>query len=542
VTRATPTRTASAPAANTTTPTCAVPRNDPGLQAVQPAGAQVDWAIQEGVRNLLTGSNGRPAGYLDLGLPAYAPDGDFPAPALQGGGSVPAQVVEGILATESNWDQASPHAPRGAAGNPLIANYYGTDPTFTTIDYSQADCGYGAGQVTSFMTAADTSEPQSIKDKVALDYAENVAASITILAGKWNQLRGSGIVVGSGDPSQLEDWYFAIWAYNTGVHPNPGNGNPWGLGWVNNPINPTFPPDRQPFLRTTMDDAMTPDQWPYQEQVFGWMETALQDSAGNPMYQSVFPHSGSYLGLPSHSAFCSTGRDACNPALSQPCTRTDLECWWHSTVASWCASSGCHAGYFTIGATQGEPANADPNPPVCALDGTFPAGTVVVADEPTDVNVVGCPNPPTNWSSAGTFSAAFGVNSSGAPTGVIDYHQLGGGFGGYFTFTHTEPASDVANTVTATWAPPASVAGLYEIDVFVPDFGATTTDAMYGVDPGGSDPPMQQMVNQDAFANQWVSLGEFSLQSGAHLVLSNVTSDGSGVDDVAFSAVAFVPR
>jgi hypothetical protein len=500
----------------------------------------VDWAIQQGVRNLLTGANGRPAGYLNLGLPAYSPDADFPAPTLLGGGTVPAQVVEGVFVAESNWSQASPHAPAGTAGNPLIANYYGTDASLSTIDYSQADCGYGLGQVTDFMAAADTSQPQSIKSKVAVDYAENAAAAITILAAKWNQLFSAGITIGGGSSTTLEGWYFAIWAYNTGVHPNLGDGSPWGLGWVNNPINPTYPPNRQPFLRTSLDDARTPHNWPYQEQVFGWMETPLWSANGSPMYTGVASHYGTFLGLPSHSAFCSTSRNSCSPTRSQPCTRADLECWWHSPVASWCGS-GCHAAYFTVGTGQTEPASPNPHPPVCSLDASFPAGTVVVATEPADLNVVGCPNPPANWSNAGTHTAAFGLNASGQPTGVIDYHQIGGGFGGHFLFTHTEPATDEASHVSVTWAPPASVTGTYEIRAFVPDLGATTMDAAYEIDPGSGGSPELAQLNQNAYSNQWVSLGQHHLNAGARVLLSNVTADGAGVDDIAFGAIAFVP-
>ncbi len=41
--------------------------------------------------------------------------------------TVPASVYEAIMAKESNYDQASWHAPEGTAGDPLIADYYGAD-------------------------------------------------------------------------------------------------------------------------------------------------------------------------------------------------------------------------------------------------------------------------------------------------------------------------------------------------------------------------------------------------------------------------------
>ena len=154
----------AAPAMQTQTPTCAVPRgasglyspgipNVPDIQVTQPSAPMMDWALQLASRNKLTGTNARPQGFDNLRLPSYAASTDFPVPALLGStsGHVPPQVMEGILATESNWKQASFHAPRGMAGDPLTANYYGTDANGDYIDYAAGDCGYGAAQVTSLM-------------------------------------------------------------------------------------------------------------------------------------------------------------------------------------------------------------------------------------------------------------------------------------------------------------------------------------------------------------------------------------------------------
>jgi hypothetical protein len=96
-------------------------------------------------------------------------------------------VVEAIMAQESNWSQASWHAPRGITGDPLVADYYGYNAT-GTIDYLQVDCGYGLGQITSIMTAGATNPwtgaavPQTLQDKVAVDYAENATATATATA------------------------------------------------------------------------------------------------------------------------------------------------------------------------------------------------------------------------------------------------------------------------------------------------------------------------------------------------------------------------
>ena len=60
------------------------------------------------------------------------------------------------MAQESNWSQASWHAPPGVAGDPLIADYYGAGGGIDSIDYADADCGYGISQVTDGMAVGDT--------------------------------------------------------------------------------------------------------------------------------------------------------------------------------------------------------------------------------------------------------------------------------------------------------------------------------------------------------------------------------------------------
>jgi hypothetical protein len=122
-------------------PTCAVPRLDPGKQVMQPSPAQVNWAAQMDEQGLLTTGNGysRPANFDNLGLVAYAPSSDFPLitldhPSGDSWNTVPRSVFAAIMAQESNWSQASWHAPEGVAGDPLIADYYGAGGGITSID------------------------------------------------------------------------------------------------------------------------------------------------------------------------------------------------------------------------------------------------------------------------------------------------------------------------------------------------------------------------------------------------------------------------
>jgi hypothetical protein len=192
----------------------------------------------------------------------------FPSKTLSGGGNVPAQIMLGILAQESNLYQASWHAVDGETGNALnSAGFYGLDlanPDPTKIDWTRTDCGYGVGQVTTGMRTADTDTyvdgvfMNYMKQKaVALDYVTNIAAGLRILQDNWNTTRDAGLIANNDDPQYLENWWFAIWAYNTGFYPKPAVGSPagtpWGVGWANNPANPNYPADRQMFLTAPLD-------------------------------------------------------------------------------------------------------------------------------------------------------------------------------------------------------------------------------------------------------------------------------------------------
>jgi hypothetical protein len=200
--------------------TCAIARNDSRTQVYQPHWRQVEWAADLAVRHGLTFT--RPANWRQSGLPAWSPQGLIPWVDLDGGGRVPAQIMLGILAQESNLWQASPHAVEGVPGNPLVGNFYGLDYSrsgldYFRIDWSESDCGYGVAQVTDGMRISSTSRSGTEKRAIALDYATNIAAGLNILQHKWNQVHAAGITVNDGDPRWLENWFAAVWAYNTGL-------------------------------------------------------------------------------------------------------------------------------------------------------------------------------------------------------------------------------------------------------------------------------------------------------------------------------------
>ena len=559
----------------TQTPTCSVPRNDPTKQAMQPSNSQVDWATQMAEQNLLTGSSvARPANFDNLGLASYAANSDFAQvplshPSSDSDSTVPRSVMEAILAQESNWDEASWHALPGIAGNPLIGNYYGTAGSIDSIDYADSDCGYGIAQVTNGMASTDTEFSAHGQIKIAVDYEENIAAGLQILERTWNQLYAAGITANGGDPKYLENWYFAIWAYNSGIQPTAAYGNTtgctpsatcagpdgtWGLGWSNNPANPNYPPNRQPYLAYTYADAAHPGDWPYQERVLGWMGTPLLRSGSKAYATPTYNGGSDWLNIPSFTTFCGTNNH-CTPnsaGTAGTCGLSDSECWW-SLPATWIpniATTGTTSGY-TYGAGSTEPSSSDPHPPTCNVDSSVLPSTssgapiivsaqVGLATGSTPLNIVGCSGE--NWSNNGSFTMKYGTDSAGDPTGAIDTHQLGAGFGGYIMFTHTQDGSDPAVMNTGTWTPNLPSTQYYKVKIHIPATGARATDVVYQINPGGSAAPWKIRVNQAWGSEQWVTIGTFAMAPGGNVQLSNKSSMSPGDYDVGYDAIAFTPE
>jgi hypothetical protein len=247
--------------------TCSVPRNDPSIMTYQASAPEIEWAVDNAVQGKLT--NTQPANLYGSGLPAYSPQGLFPLPGLTGGGTVPAPVMLGILAQESNEKQASPHAIIGQTGNfnPSY-DWYGDGGDYTYVNWGAGDCGYGIAQVTTGMClagAANCSNPLPYEDQLAaaVDFQTNIAAGLQILEQKYNQVRALGMTTnGGGNPQYVENWWYALWAYNAGLEPNAANGNTtgcspspnctdapgngpggnWGLGWVDVPAGSAHVP------------------------------------------------------------------------------------------------------------------------------------------------------------------------------------------------------------------------------------------------------------------------------------------------------------
>ncbi|MER5639715.1 hypothetical protein ABT095_22490 [Kitasatospora sp. NPDC002227] len=559
---------------------CAVPRNDPLNQAMQPKPRQVEWAVDQAILGHLYPQ--RPANWKNLGMPAYTPQGLFPPTALDGGGHVPAQVMLGVIAQESNMWQANRAAVPGVTGNPLVGNFYGraiynaSTSDDWDINFAKADCGYGLTQQTDGMRLPQFSPPETpafayqTQRAVALDYATNIAAGLSTLKEKWNTTRRAGMTLNNGDAAKPENWYYAVWAYNSGFHAQTSDGSPWGLGWANNPANPNYPANRRPFLNNnSYADAAHPQDWPYPEKIMGWAAYPIEglESPGKtvPGYRAAYWNGSTpdlaagnrYANSPLPNQFCDDG-DFCKPGQSYtpnapdvagskagPCAHQnssgqyDLHCWYNkpSTWKTDCPYS-CGNEIIRFDSTYPEEADGTAYPPNCTLTG-LPAGAMVVDDLPDTVPSVrpGCARTP----NSGTFSLAFAKDSAGNYPSKVDFHQLGGGFGGHFYFAHTRTAGAEGGNlaVTGTWALNQDVNGPAQVLVHLPDHGAQTTQAVYQVDTAKGT--RTRVISQPGTGNRWVKIGTFMFNGKPTVRLSSVTDDGTGDQDIAYDAIAIAP-
>lgn len=558
---------------------CAVPRNDPANQALQPKPRQVEWAVDQAVSGDLTVT--RPANWKNLGMSAYTPQGMFPKPTLSGGGDIPAQVMLGVLAQESNLWQASVYTTPGVTGNPLIGNFYGNprtdDDSFWQVDFENADCGYGVSQVTDGMRLAGRERPGEValphdqQRAIALDFAANVAKGLQMLGEKWNETRTAGLTINDGKAEYLENWFFAVWAYNSGFYPDRGDGSPWGVGWLNNPANPIYDQSRAPFLDGEPSDAAHPQDWPYPEKVMGFAAHSLElyedaETLVAGFRTAWWTGSDGQLGVinrqnvkPPADKFCGPSNN-CSPGAEQqpgdpedppgPCLHQDangeydLKCWYHGN-ATWKSDCSEECGREFIRFDPGWEYQDDATsfPPNCGTTG-LPSGALII-----DNLTSGQPTPRPNCApvpSAGSFGFAFASDDAGNYPSKVDTHQLGAGFNGHFYLAHTRGTGENGNLfggklgVTGTWTLNQPLTQWARVLVHMPDHGAWTQEAVYTINLGNGVTKTRSVL-QRHYANRWVSLGVFPVSGTPSVSLSNVTERGDGVDDVAWDAVAFEP-
>ena len=155
------------------------------------------------------------------------------------------------------------------------------------------DCGFGVMQVTS--GAASYPGIQSRADI-------NIAAGADILASKWNDNADFGGEFGDSDPSFLESWYFAVWAFN-------------GFVYGNNPNNPNFPASRPPFHGPS---SLSRGSYPYQELVWGFLEFPLLKD-GTSMWTSIPVTYPNRADIPNQSGLFSVAIPLPQPAHNDSC-------------------------------------------------------------------------------------------------------------------------------------------------------------------------------------------------------------------------------
>jgi hypothetical protein len=573
---------------------CAVPRNDPAYQVYQPKPKQVEWAVDMAVKGHLSIQRG--ANWNGNGIGAYVPQQMFPPVALRGGGQVPAQVMLGILGQESNLWQASRHVLPGETGNPLVGNYYGVDIYNDTeaddwdIDWAEADCGYGVSQMTDGMRLRGKERPGEValpwEQQVAIgtDYAANVAAGLRLLQNKWNEIWDAGMRLNDGDPSRIENWFYAIWAYNSGFHQRgeAGSNGAWGLGWLNNPANPRYDPNRHNFGSDPHDFAH-PQDWPYPEKVLGFASDPPSGfEAPNtevPFFRAAWWNGADCGGggadipecalynkrhaFPEKYRFC-TADNNCEWGASHvpnapevvgepagPCAHRnsagqyDLKCWVHSS-AIWKGDCAFQCGHefirYDYPDFAGEPANGTSYPPACSRNGLGGLSAQTINDVPDATRPIRDPGCNAIGLNQGMLSFAFAKDAAGRESSKIDFHQVGGGYGAHYWFSHaySDDALGRKLKVTGTWTFDTTVDGYAEVLVHMPHSGGEFAgNAEYNINTAYG--PVTVYSGRNANANQWVSLGKYPFFGKPTVQLSNVTATGDGTKKIIWDAVAIQP-
>ncbi len=137
---------------------------------------------------------------------------------------------------KGGWQMADASVDYGEVGPPLVSH----------------SCAYGIMQVLSGMQNTG-SVPTLDQVSIGSHYGFNIARGARILAEKWNYAPTFRPIVGSRNPSLIEDWYYAIWSYH-------------GFTWTNHPLNPNYSLSRGVYR---CDGTQSRSSFPYQELVLG---------------------------------------------------------------------------------------------------------------------------------------------------------------------------------------------------------------------------------------------------------------------------------
>ena len=188
----------------------------------------------------------------------FPDDPEFRLPALKVGqlrvaspaATIPPQILYAVAWVESKIAQAAWEVDWGDLGAVKLS----------------FDCGYGIMQITSSINN-DGGLPSRYEALVGSHFAYNIAAGARILAEKWNQPLFP--IVGEHEPSYIESWYYALWAYN-------------GWAGVNHPQHPSKPAARGVY--GCDEDRRV--QFTYQELVLGCVINPPQVN-GVPLWDAL---------------------------------------------------------------------------------------------------------------------------------------------------------------------------------------------------------------------------------------------------------------
>jgi len=147
--------------------------------------------------------------FLLTGRPGVAEAGENPPPEeiaeifdrVAAEKKVPAEILKAIAFVESGWRQWDKNGRVVISGS-------GSRPNIGIMQVSAYD-------------PKDTETINNLKNNIAY----NIAYGAEVLKDKWNMTP----LIGNGDPGILENWYFALWAYNSwSTRNNPHNNqNPY---------------------------------------------------------------------------------------------------------------------------------------------------------------------------------------------------------------------------------------------------------------------------------------------------------------------------
>lgn len=299
--------------------------------------------------------------------------------------AIPPSIYKSIAWIEANWSDADGSTPYGGVGPVLVS----------------ADCGYGIGQVTSGMghlgvpPAREPGVPSARQAVIGTHFLFNIVAGVQILADKWNSAPAYRPIAGNGDPSALEDWYYAIWSYN-------------GFAFSNHPLNPDRDPLRgagTSFIYHCYDPNAPSFQdtgsgnprfgygdYTYPERVYGCMRFPPKVKPQAATSQLVAQ--GTPRFKPGDSAVVNGGGGCTNLRASPSTSTTAIACFADGTRVTILDGPQAGDGYlwWHVRTPKGDGWMADqflaPAPPATPT----PTGTVTVTPTPTKTPGVG-PSP-----------------------------------------------------------------------------------------------------------------------------------------------------